>query len=63
MTTLDTNTTSVFRPHPLARIEPGDIIWTWCSRSGDRERHLWTGSKLICLHCRPECDPAKESEE
>ena len=61
--TLNTDTTSVFHPHPLARLKPGDILWTWCSRSMDREDHLYQPGQtppLICLHCFPEAKPQPE---
>lgn len=53
--------------HPLAPVlRPGDIVWTWCSQSGDRERHIYrpgTIKPLTCLHCHPELDPEKEGEK
>jgi len=52
-----TTAPAIFTRHPLDTIRPGDITVAWCSKSGDRERKLWTGFKLVCLHCHPEQDP------
>lgn len=54
--------TNVFQPHPLVILHIGDIDYNWCSKSGERERKLWTGHRWVCLHCYPEQDPEKEQE-
>jgi hypothetical protein len=35
-------------------LRPGDTTWTWCSKSMDREPHIYTGVKLVC-----QCDRCK----
>lgn len=61
-------TTELFTPHPLERdrIRPGDILYTWCSVSMDRERHLYQPGQtrpLVCLHCHPELDPERQDTD
>ena len=51
-----------FEPHPLDRVRPGDLLYTWCSRCMEREPHLWTGTTLICLICHPEQMPLREAD-
>ena len=49
-----------------AKLEEGDITWTWCSRHIRRTLHIWNGYKLICIErgCHPELDPeAQEIEQ
>lgn len=54
---------AVFEPDPRLNLRPGDITIAWCSKSGDRERKLFTGYSLICLHCNPEKDPERKPEQ
>lgn len=45
--------------HPLAPpLRPGDIVWTWCSRAGDRTDHVYQPGKTPPLKCLcPVCSP------
>ena len=57
-------------------VQPGDIVWTHCSRCMDRSDHVVTyiqhntdhlftgdGRGLVCLVCRPELDPRQKETE
>lgn len=53
-------------PHPLQILHPGDITWSWCSKAWVRTDHLFQPGKnppLLCLHCHPEADPRKETNQ
>jgi len=54
---------AIFVPDPRLHLRPGDVTIAWCSHSGDRERKLFTGYSLVCLHCHPERDPEREPEQ
>ena len=53
---------ALFVPNPMLNLHPGDVTEAWCSKSGDRERKLYTGYSLVCLHCHPERDPERKTE-
>jgi len=60
---MTTTTVTTWQPHPLSKpLVPGDVVWTWCSQAMDRTDHLYTGYKLVCLHCHPEQDPRRDEE-
>lgn len=59
-------TQPAFVPHPCARLRPGDIVETHCSRAMERTDHLYQPQKfppLLCLHCHPEQDPRRPQKE
>jgi len=43
------------------RIEPGDILWCWCSRCMGRTDHVWDGHKLWCTICHPKKKPVEDT--
>ena len=46
-------------PHPLVRIKPGDIVWTWCGKCMDRTDHIYCpgeASEYQCTRCRERRD-------
>ena len=56
-----TTAPATFHPHPLAVVKPGDILWTWCSKYGDRFDHVYQPGKMPPLKCLcPLCNPEKE---
>ena len=60
--TIEFEVNTMLIPDPRMRLQPGDVTLAWCSKTGDRERKLYTGYSLVCLHCHPERDPNRDEQ-